>query len=125
MTPGAGVNYRSGALQQCLQAAALVERDQVVAAADMGRADEHLRHAAPPGERHHRVALTRVQINADIIDLDHAALLRTALARAIGADLVVYIFTLTIENLVQMLARPSAAASQPDSHALAWQQSIA
>src|SRR3954468_21545102 len=35
--------------QQGRQPAALVERDQVVAAADMGVADEDLRHGAAPG----------------------------------------------------------------------------
>ena len=56
-------------LQQRHEAAALVERDQVVAAADVGVADEDLRHGAPAGELHHGVALGGVQVDADLLDL--------------------------------------------------------
>src|SRR6478609_4062674 len=59
----------SGALQQRRQAAAAVERDQVVAAADMGVADEDLRHRAPAREVHHGGARLRVAVDADLLDL--------------------------------------------------------
>src|SRR3990167_7834637 len=75
------------ALQQRNQAATLVERDQVVAAADVGVADEDLRHGAPAGDFDHRVALGRVQVDADILDLRDATLLQQRLgALAVRAD---------------------------------------
>jgi hypothetical protein len=63
------------------QAAALVERDQVVTAADMGVADEDLRHGAAAGEGHHVVALHRVQVDADLFDRRTPRCLSSALAR--------------------------------------------
>src|SRR5688572_16834409 len=59
----------SGALQQRDEAAAAVERDQVIAAADVGVADEDLRHGAPLGGVHHRDAGLGVAVDADLLDL--------------------------------------------------------
>jgi hypothetical protein len=68
------IAVRGSASEQRREAAALVERDEVVAAADMGVADEDLRHGAPAGELHHGVALGGVQVDADLLDLLDAAL---------------------------------------------------
>jgi hypothetical protein len=38
-------------------------------------ADENLRHGAPAGALHHRLALRRVQVDADLFDVRDAALL--------------------------------------------------
>ena len=62
-------DYRAVAREQGDQAAPAVERDQVVAAADMGLADEDLRHRAPAREVHHGGARLRVAVDADLLDL--------------------------------------------------------
>ena len=70
------------------QAAALVQRDEVVAAAHMGVADIDLRHGAAAGARHHGLALGGIEVDADLLDLLHAARLQQLLgADAVGADL--------------------------------------
>src|SRR6185295_14465839 len=61
--------------QQGHQIALLVEPDEVVAAADMGRTDEDLRHRAAAGDLDHRVAFGGVQVDADFFDVLDAALL--------------------------------------------------
>src|SRR5690606_38125358 len=87
-----GRNYRramrraSVLREQGREAAALVERDQVVAAAHVMLADEALRHGAPPGDLHHVLALGRVQVDADLLDGVDAALLEQRLGvQAVGA----------------------------------------
>jgi hypothetical protein len=54
--------------QQCGQLAALVERDEIVTATDVGLANENLRHGAPAGELHHGISSRRIQIDADFFD---------------------------------------------------------
>jgi hypothetical protein len=61
---------------------ALVQRDEIVATAHMGVADEDLRHGAAAGAVHHGLAFLRVQVHADLLDLLDAALLQQHL----GAD---------------------------------------
>jgi hypothetical protein len=56
-------------LEHGLQAAAAIERDQVIATADMGVADENLRHGASTRDLHHVLALLRVGVDADLFDL--------------------------------------------------------
>src|SRR3990167_1844598 len=78
----------SGLLQQRGQAAAAIQRHQVVAAADMGLADEDLRHRAAAGQRDHLLTLLRVEVDAHLVDGRHAALLQQGLGLdAVGADL--------------------------------------
>src|SRR2546423_11028819 len=78
--PGGG----SRRLQEGHQPAALVQRDEVVAAADVGVADEDLRHGAAAGDLHHRLPLVGGQVDTGLVDLVHAALLEQHL----GADAV-------------------------------------
>src|ERR1700754_3166193 len=53
-------------VQERHQAALLVERDQVVAAAHPRLADEDLRHRAAASLGDHHVALRRIQVDADL-----------------------------------------------------------
>ena len=67
---------------------ALVQRDEVVAAAHMRGANEDLRNGATARDLHHVVALGGIQVDTDLVDLLHAPLLEQRLgAHAIGADL--------------------------------------
>ena len=67
--------------------AALVERDQVVAAAHMGVANENLRHGAPAGDLHHVGTGNGVHVDADFLNLLHAFGLENLLgANAVRAD---------------------------------------
>src|SRR5438046_1252034 len=68
-TANRGLSLRAAAQQQRHQLAALIERDELVAAADVRVADEDLRHGAPPGDRHHLRSLRRIEIDADVLDL--------------------------------------------------------
>ena len=53
----------SGRLQHGGEASCTIRRDQVIAAAHVGLADEDLRHGAPTGQIDHAVALGRVEIH--------------------------------------------------------------
>ena len=64
----------SGATEQRHQATALIQGDQVVAAAHVGVTDEDLRHGTTAGDVHHVGALGRVQVNTDFFNLADAAL---------------------------------------------------
>src|SRR5574340_465547 len=76
---------RSGAIQQRHQFAGGVERRGVVETANVGVADEYLRHgAAAAGAGDHLVLLRGVEIDADLFDLGDAA----ALEQALGGDAV-------------------------------------
>src|SRR3954447_14919472 len=59
---------RRRAGEQRHQAASRVERHQVVATADVGVADEDLRHGAPAGDLHHLHAFLRIGIDPDFLD---------------------------------------------------------
>src|SRR5574340_448995 len=76
---------RSGAIQQRYQFAGGVERRGVVETANVGVADEYLRHgAAAAGAGDHLVLHRGVEIDADLFDLGDAA----ALEQALGGDAV-------------------------------------
>src|SRR3954470_20148457 len=85
-------NYtrRAGAAlarEQRVELARVLELGEVVVAADVGVADVDLRHRAPAGLAHHLVALPRVDVDPDLLDLAHAFRLEQHLgANAIGAD---------------------------------------
>src|SRR6188768_2672345 len=66
----------SRAGQERLEAAAAVERDQFVAAADVSLADEDLRHRPAACQLDHRLALGGLLVDADLIDGLDAALLQ-------------------------------------------------
>src|SRR5690606_26628839 len=72
--PGPG-----SALQQRHQPAAPVERREVVVATHVRLADEDLRHRAPASALHHVLARGRVGVDADLLDLLHAARLEQLL----------------------------------------------
>src|SRR5512135_1392513 len=75
------------AAQQRIELAGAVQRRQVVETADVNVADVNLRHGAPPGLCHHLLALRRVEVDADLLDLRDALRLEQHLgALAIGAD---------------------------------------
>jgi hypothetical protein len=74
----------SAGAEQGQQAAAPVEIDQIIAAADVGVADEDLRHRAPAGQLHHLRALRRFEVDADFVDVADPTLLQQRL----GADAV-------------------------------------
>ena len=65
---------RSASAKQGLQFSSPVERNQVVATADMGVADEDLRHRASASQVHHRRALRRIEIDPDLVERFNAAL---------------------------------------------------
>src|SRR5688500_17113982 len=67
------------AREQRDQRTAPIERDQVVAAADMGLADEDLRHRVAAGQANHVGALRRVDVEADFLHRLDAALLQKRL----------------------------------------------
>src|SRR5690348_7765678 len=76
----------SRAREERLEAAAAVERDQLVAAADVDVTDEDLRHRPAVREAHHVLALVGLEVDADLVDLLDAALLEERLgAQAVGA----------------------------------------
>lgn len=60
-------------IEQWQQTAPGVERDQVIAATDVGLANKNLRHRAPTGDRHHFVALRRIGVNANFFKLRDAS----------------------------------------------------
>jgi len=75
-------------LQQRRKAAGTIQRNQLVAAAYMGVADEDLRHGTATGQRDHVISLHRVQVDPDFVNLLDAALFEQALGTdAVGADL--------------------------------------
>src|SRR5712675_98596 len=57
------------ARQQRVELARVVERGEIVVAPDVRVADVDLRHRAPPGLAHHLVALPRIDVDADLLDL--------------------------------------------------------
>src|SRR4051812_22043250 len=70
-------NYtrRAGAAlarEQRVELARMVELGEVVVAADVGLADVDLRHRAPAGLAHHLVALPRVDVDPDLLDVGDA-----------------------------------------------------
>src|SRR6478735_286888 len=65
---GAGGRGLSRAGQQRLEAAAAVEGDQLVAAADVGVADEDLRHRPALRQLDHRLALAGLLVDPDLVD---------------------------------------------------------
>src|SRR6185369_3860548 len=76
----------SRAGEKRLEAAAAVERDQLVAAADVDVADEDLGHRPAVRHANHVLALVGLEVDADLIDLLDAALLQKRLgAQAIRA----------------------------------------
>src|SRR5690606_22830316 len=58
--PGSALPGFAG--QQRLELAGAVQRHHVVVAADVGVADEDLRHGGSPGQRHHFLALGRIGV---------------------------------------------------------------
>src|SRR6185436_3520360 len=76
---GAGGRGLSRAGQQGLEAAATVERDQLVAAADVGVADEDLRHRPALRQLDHGLALAGLLVDPDLVDRLDAALLQERL----------------------------------------------
>src|SRR5664280_23087 len=72
--------------EQRLEAAGAIERDQLVAAADMRVADEDLRHGVAMRQLDHRLAFGRPLVDADLVDRLDAALRQQRLrAQAVGA----------------------------------------
>ena len=61
------------AVEQRQQAVAAIQGDQVVAAADVRRADVDLRHGAPAGALDHGLALAGVVVDADLFQIGYAA----------------------------------------------------
>src|SRR5690348_11070800 len=70
---------RAGQGQERLEAAAAVQRDELVAAADVDVADEDLRHRPAVRKADHLLALVGVEVDADLVDLLDAALLEKRL----------------------------------------------
>ena len=103
--------------QQRHQAAALVERDQVVAAADVGVADEDLRHGAAPGELHHahRVRPGSRSTRTSSIVVDAALLQQRLGADAVRADLRGVHLTGQRSAVDMRRGRIASAASAPGS----------
>src|SRR6476646_6357153 len=76
--------WRDG--EERLEAAGAVERDQVVAAADVGIADEDLRHGVAAGELDHGRALGGALVDPDLVELLDPALAQQRLGPdAVGA----------------------------------------
>ena len=74
-------------LQQRHQAALLIQRDQIVMPANMMVANKDLRHRAAPCALHHGGTRVGVLVDANFVELRHAALLQEPLgANAIGAN---------------------------------------
>src|SRR5215472_6969572 len=72
--------------EERLEAAATVERDELVAAADVDVADEDLRHRPAMRQANHVLALVGLEVDADLVDLLDPALLEERLgAQAIRA----------------------------------------
>src|SRR3990167_2197516 len=67
--PGNGLEFPRLRREQGIQLARPVERSQIVVSADVRPADEDLRYRAPAGFLHHLLALLRVQIDADFLDV--------------------------------------------------------
>src|SRR4029077_13337738 len=63
--PGPGGPWGLAA-EQLVELAAAVERHEVLVAPDMEIADVDLRHGAPSGAFHHRPALRRLEIHANL-----------------------------------------------------------
>ena len=64
--------FDTGLVEQRLKTTTLIERDQVVAAAHMGCANEDLRHGTAASDLHHLRTLHRVGVNADFFNVLHA-----------------------------------------------------
>jgi hypothetical protein len=71
-TTETALDGRGLAFEQRHEAAARVQRHEVVVAAHVRVADENLRHGAPPGDLHHALARCGVGVHADFLDLLHA-----------------------------------------------------
>src|SRR6266581_568156 len=87
--PATGVRRHgaSGGVEERIEPAGAIEGIEFVAAADVGIADEDLRHGAPSGPFHHLAAPDRLEIDADLVDSRDALALEQLLgADAIGAD---------------------------------------
>ena len=84
------VSYRTyphiDGYERSLQAAALVQRHQVVTPPNVGVADEDLRHGASTGPRDHFILAIRLEVDTDFFDVGDAALPKQLLgAHAVGA----------------------------------------
>jgi len=71
----------SGALQERRETAGPIERGKVIKAAHMLLTDENLGHGPAAGDLDHAVALSRIVVDADLMDLLHAALTQQRLGR--------------------------------------------
>src|SRR6266853_2549182 len=63
---------RSGLNQAC-EFAFAVQRRQFLEAANVGIAEENLRHGVPAGSMNHLAAQGRIQVHAQLVDRSHTA----------------------------------------------------
>lgn len=82
LEPGAALRVGlSQELQQRQETALAVQRDEIIAATNMGVANKYLRHSALSGDVHHVLALPGVGVDADFLYRLDPRALSSCLAR--------------------------------------------